>query len=455
MSTLVHMKQTSQGQEARKESDGSYDEKVNDLVRVARYSRRRKVVSGSMALGAASLILVATAVPVAAILSASTTTVPASHIDVPVTSTTVAPVRATSVSTVAVHSIARHNAATLLSRERADARVTSTTAPAVARLTPHVVAHSPAVTPTTEAKAVAKSVAKTPAVVRHTPVATTSVPPKHVAAVKSSRPAPAVPVKGGPSAAARALMSSLNPSSNIEPSPNFLSSGTCTKASGTWVCDNPCITSSLTWPTFTNAPACTNYVLAAINNARTVEGFGPMALPSNWYSLTTGQQLFVVTNLERTARGLPPYLGINSALSAETQHAAVGNNDPGVAAGFAIGNDAQGTPGMGAAWSGGFSVLAADYIWMYDDAWAGSRSLTSNVACTSPSAAGCWGHRDELLGYDPGYNPGVGLDATTVEVGVGFAVVGSSSSFAVLVELPKAAPPTMTFTWANNVVPYL
>ncbi len=211
----------------------------------------------------------------------------------------------------------------------------------------------------------------------------------------------------------------------------------------------------MTWPVFSNSAGCTNYVLGAINNARAVEGLGPMSLPSNWYSLTTGQQLFVVVNLERTARGLPPYLGINSALSAEAQHAAAGNNDPGVAAGFAIGNDAQGTPGMGGAWSGGFSVLAADYIWMYDDGWAGSVSATSNVACTSPSAAGCWGHRDELLGYDPGYNPGVGLDATNAEVGVGFATVGSSSSFVVLVELPKAAPPAMTFTWSNNVAPYL
>ena len=444
------MSKTSQGHEVHKESGAPNKAAGDNTFTTARYSRRRQLVSGSMALGAASLILVATAVPVAAILSATTTTAPTTHVTVPPsTSTPTSTSTSTSVPAARVHSIARHRAAVARSRARSVAHVTSTTAPAVARVTPHVVERSTVVTPTT----VAPTRAKTPAVVRRTPVATTTVPPKHVAAVKSATPAP--PAKKGPSAAARALMNSLNPASNIAPSPNFLSSGSCTKASGTWVCDNPCITSSLTWPTFTNAPACTNYVLAAINNARTVEGLGPMTLPSNWYSLTTGQQLFVVTNLERTARGLPPYLGINSALSAEAQHAAATNNDPGIAPGFAIGNNVQGTPGMGAAWSGGFSVLAADYIWMYDDGWAGSRAATSNVACTSPSAAGCWGHRDELLGYDPGYNYGVGLDATNVEVGVGFTIVGSSGSFVVLVELPKAAPPAMTFTWANNVVPYL
>ncbi len=175
-----------------------------------------------------------------------------------------------------------------------------------------------------------------------------------------------------------------------------------------------------------------------------------MVLPSNWYGLTTTEQLFVVANLERTARGLPPYLGINAALSADAQSAAQSDADPSVAPGFAIGNDAAGVPGMGGAWSAGFSVLAADYIWMYDDGWAGSASATSNVVCTSAGAAGCWAHRDELLGSDPGFNPGVGLSCQDCEMGTGFAVVNGSGSFVDLVELPAAGAPPMTFTWASE-----
>jgi len=113
-----------------------------------------------------------------------------------------------------------------------------------------------------------------------------------------------------------------------------------------------------------------------------------MALPSNWFSLTIPEQLFVVADLERTARGLPPYVGINAALSADAQHAAATNNDPSIALGFPIANDAQGLPGFGGAWAGGFNVLAADYIWMYDDTWGGSAAKTSNVACTSVGSAG-------------------------------------------------------------------
>jgi hypothetical protein len=176
-----------------------------------------------------------------------------------------------------------------------------------------------------------------------------------------------------------------------------------------------------------------------------------MVLPSNWYSLSVPEQLFVVADLERTARGLPPYLGINAALSAQSQHAAEVNADPALASGFAVSTDPGGYPAMGGAWSGGFNVLASDYMWMYDDGWAGSVSATSNIACTSASAAGCWAHRDELLGSDPGFNPGVGINATNCEMGVGYAVVGASGSYVDLIERPAGNAPAMTFTWAQEL----
>jgi hypothetical protein len=177
-----------------------------------------------------------------------------------------------------------------------------------------------------------------------------------------------------------------------------------------------------------------------------------MVLPSNWYALTTPEQLFVVANLERTARGLPPYLGINAALSANAQRAAQSNADPSVASGFPVSYDAGQIPAMGGAWSGGFSVLAADYMWMYDDGWGGSVSTTSNIACGSAAALGCWAHRDELLGSDPGFNPGVGLTSTNCEMGVGYAVVNGLGSYVDLIERPQGIAPAMTFTWAQEVV---
>jgi hypothetical protein len=270
---------------------------------------------------------------------------------------------------------------------------------------------------------------------------------------RMTRPNPAA-IGPGVHAETDPRMTRLNPVANVAPSPDFLASGLCTNPGAGWTCDNPCVTSSLTWPKYTNGVLCTGYVLEAINVGRAAEGLAPLVLPTNWYRLTQGEQLFVVADLERTARGLPPYLGINRALSANAQRAARANGDPSIASGFAIGKDAQGVPGMGGAWSAGFTVLAADYVWMYDDGWGGSAAATSNIVCTSAKALGCWAHRDELLGYDPGYNPGVGLTCRKCEMGIGFAVVNGSGSFVDLIELPKGVPPAMTFTWAKNVEPF-
>jgi hypothetical protein len=282
-----------------------------------------------------------------------------------------------------------------------------------------------------------------------TPNPTTVVTPTTVAPTPTTT---IKPVAKGPA------LSISNPSGNIAPSPDFLAPGTCSFATGVWSCANPCVqgtATALSWPGYTNGVACTNYILSAINNARAVEGVRPMVLPSNWFSLSVSQQLFVLVDLERTARGLPPYLGISAALTADAQHAAGSNSDPSIAAGFAMANDAQGSAGFGGAWSGGFNPLAADYIWMYDDTWGGSAAMTSNIACTSAGAAGCWAHRDELLGSDPGYNQGVGLGCTTCEVGTGFAMVNGNASYVDLIEIPKGTPPAMSFTWASDVLPNL
>jgi hypothetical protein len=218
---------------------------------------------------------------------------------------------------------------------------------------------------------------------------------------------------------------------------------------------NPCVTASSAWPVFTNDADCTGYVLQAINHARSIEGIAPMVLPTNWYSLTPAQQLFVVADLERTARGLPPYLGLNVSLDRAASRAAGQNSDPNIAPGFALATDADGTPAMDGAWSGGLNVLAADYLWMYSDGWGGTSSATSNQACTSSASSACWAHRAELLGADPGYDTGVGLGCANCEVGTGYAVVNGSSSYADVIEGPASNAPAMVFTWAADVQPLI
>ena len=255
---------------------------------------------------------------------------------------------------------------------------------------------------------------------------------------------------GGASVPHLTMEKPFNPASNIAPNPNFLTSGSCSGAPGAFTCQNPCVTSSLTWPVFTSSPACTAYILEAINNARATENIGPMVLPSNWDSLTVPEQMLVVTDLERVARGYPAYLGLNAALDGEAASAAAHDGDPAPAANFRAGFDALGVSAWGGSWAEGFNVLAGDYVMFYDDGWGGS-SGTSNIACTSPGDLGCWAHRDELLGSAPHYNDGVGLWCATCEMGAGYTVIQGHSSYAQLIELPAGSPPPMVFTWQSEL----
>ncbi|MGA2970202.1 MAG: hypothetical protein ABSE75_10390 [Acidimicrobiales bacterium] len=241
-----------------------------------------------------------------------------------------------------------------------------------------------------------------------------------------------------------------NPRANITPIPSFLSSGECSNTNGAWSCRNPCVSATLTWPVFTNDSSCNAYVLEAIDNARAEENLSPMVLPTNWTSLTIPEQMFVITNLERVARGYPPYLGLNAKLDHAAMSAALLEHDPQLASGFAVGFNALGARAWGGSWSEGFDTLAADYVMLYDDGWGGTLD-TSNITCTSPTAPGCWSHRDELLGDAPHYNSGVGLWCDTCEFGGGYAIVRGGSSFVQLIELPAGPPPAMVFTWQREL----
>jgi len=241
-----------------------------------------------------------------------------------------------------------------------------------------------------------------------------------------------------------------NPGQNIAPSPDILSSGTCNGSAGGYTCVNPCVSGNLTWPVFASDPACTAYVLSAINNARALENLSPMVLPTNWDSLTIPEQLLVATDLERVARGYPPYLGLNVNLNHAAMVAALANADPALATGFATGYDALGATAWGGTWAGGYNVLAADYMMVYSDGWGGVAG-TSNIDCVSARSPACWSHRDELLGSDATFNDGVGLWCSTCEMGAAYAVVKGASSYTQLVEFPAARPPSMLFRWQDEL----
>ena len=146
-------------------------------------------------------------------------------------------------------------------------------------------------------------------------------------------------------------------------------------------------------------PACQLAIVGAIDHARAAEGVGRLTLPPHYDSLSAADQLLVLTNLERVARGLPGFTRLSAKLDGLADKAARSNSDPLGPAGTTWGSN----------WAGGeASALLADYDWMYDDG-PGS----PNLDCPSASVSGCWDHRRNILG-DYGPHPSMGAAATTV-----------------------------------------
>jgi hypothetical protein len=178
---------------------------------------------------------------------------------------------------------------------------------------------------------------------------------------------------------------------------------------------------------------CTQALLDEIDHVASAEGLAPMALPSNWGSLTVPEQIFVVINLERIDRGLQPLLGLTVPWNLVAQIGADDNTDPGAGSGYVS---------VAGVWAGGvYNALEADLDWMYED---GPGAI--NVGCPSAGAPGCWEHRNEILSMG---------SCTTCVAGAGYdSVSGASSMTAVIVE-PNGSTPALSFSWVDNVAPYL
>jgi hypothetical protein len=175
---------------------------------------------------------------------------------------------------------------------------------------------------------------------------------------------------------------------------------------------------------------------STVDFCRALEGVGPITLPSNWSALTVPQQLLVVINLERVNRGLPPVIGLSASLDSLAQEGANGNHDPGFPAGY---HDPAGTTGAyydggGVWWYNSDTAVSADASWMYGDGYGGK-----NLACMSPTASACWGHRDILLS-----------DGSSETLVGGAGYVPSPNSFA-FEELYGYETSDLVFTWASEL----
>ncbi|MCL2395346.1 MAG: hypothetical protein FWC87_11750 [Acidimicrobiaceae bacterium] len=187
-----------------------------------------------------------------------------------------------------------------------------------------------------------------------------------------------------------------------------------------------------------DSPTCLSAVLAAINHARATEGVRPMVLPRDFAQMSTAEQLFVVINLERVDRNLPPFAGMTTAMDANAAEGADHADDP---------PDPHNVLGDDEEWSGGaVNALDADYGWMYNDGRG-----SGNLDCPRIGGPGCWDHRHGILdafGTVGTMVLGAAYDPTGDTASGGWA---GGTSMAVTLAVQLAPPRTWVVTWARVV----
>jgi hypothetical protein len=176
--------------------------------------------------------------------------------------------------------------------------------------------------------------------------------------------------------AGKGILPPKNPTRSLRPAPFYLASPDCSGGK--------------------DGASCNSLVLKAITRARrTLEKMAGMSFSLTAYQkLSPQEQLFVTVDLERVARGLPPATVLTRSLDRVAQIGASRDQDP------PPGDVPSRLPGggkrwgEGGNWAGGWdNALGSDYAWMYDDGLGGI-----NLDCSKAHRAGCWGHRDNILG---------------------------------------------------------
>jgi hypothetical protein len=182
---------------------------------------------------------------------------------------------------------------------------------------------------------------------------------------------------------------------------------------------------------------CVSAVILDLDSARAAVGLGAYNLPADFISLSGAKQIFILTNLDRIAYGLPPITGISPTLNAYAHSAMREDEDP---------NPTQALRGLGvytwtSNWAGKWNnAVIAYYEWMYADGYSGI--TTTNVDCSSATASGCFVHRRNILAAFGSSNLAAGLS-------VGRDERGRSSYTLTIVGTAKSYWTPLSYTWAQ------
>ncbi len=177
---------------------------------------------------------------------------------------------------------------------------------------------------------------------------------------------------------------------------------------------------------------CEHAAMHALNHARETLHLGAYAVPPGFTTMAPGRQWLILANLDRAAYHLLPISGIASALNAIARSGARARTDPNPWP-LLQSLHGQAQIGFGSNWAGGQpNGLVAYFGWMYDDGFGGE-----NVDCPTATAAGCWGHRQNILGFATA--PVLTMGATAIPAAMSYAltiVETSSAAFTLSYRAP-------------------
>jgi len=168
--------------------------------------------------------------------------------------------------------------------------------------------------------------------------------------------------------------------------------------------------------------ACETASVGRLDAARAMLRLGPYRLPRDFLSLIPARQWLVLANLDRIAYSLPPIRGLSPTLDAVAKQGAQAREDPNPWP-LLSALHGQLRIGFSSNWAGGQpNGLIAYYGWMYDDGYG-----SGNIDCSSPSAAGCWGHRHDILAFTAGGTLSMGAAAPAGRASYALTIVETST----------------------------
>jgi hypothetical protein len=170
-----------------------------------------------------------------------------------------------------------------------------------------------------------------------------------------------------------------------------------------------------------NEAACVNAAIAATNRARAREGLAAIHLPvATFVHEPVAVQLFVIANLERVARGLPPFTVLSKHLDVLATAGARANTDPAIHGAAPVLPGGASILNWSANWAGNTeNALISSYLWMYED---GPGAF--NIDCNHAGAPECWGHRANILSPYPQTSDACGDSPTDLAMGAAVTLAG-------------------------------